>query len=66
MVTIIRARIQGMVKQGMTLDQVKAANPTLDYDGIYGAEGGRKFTETVYRELAKDSKQLGPERPESQ
>ena len=60
MVTIIRARIQQMVKKGMTLEQVKAAKPTLDYDGVYGAEGGRKFTEIAYHELAKDTKQTGP------
>jgi glyoxylase-like metal-dependent hydrolase (beta-lactamase superfamily II) len=60
MVTIIRGRIQEMVKNGMTLEQVKAAKPTLDYDGIYGADGGRKFTEIVYRELTKDTKQPGP------
>ena len=43
MVTIIRGRIQKMVKNGMTLEQVKAAKPTLDYDGIYGADGGRQI-----------------------
>jgi glyoxylase-like metal-dependent hydrolase (beta-lactamase superfamily II) len=59
MVTIIRGRIQEMVKNGMTLEQVRAAKPTLDYDGIYGADGGRKFTEIVYHELAKDTKQPG-------
>ena len=59
MVTIIRGRIQKMVKNGMTLDQVKAAKPTLDYDGIYGADGGRKFTEIVYRELAKTANSPG-------
>jgi hypothetical protein len=60
MVTIIRDRILDMAKKGMTLEQVKAAKPTLDYDGIYGADGGRKFTEIVYRELTKDTKQPGP------
>jgi hypothetical protein len=59
MVTIIRGRIQKMIKNGMTLDQVKAAKPTLDYDGIYGADGGRKFTEIVYRELAKSANPPG-------
>ena len=54
LVTIIRARIADMIRKGMTLDQVIAAKPTLDYDGIYGADGGRKFTEIVYRDLAKD------------
>jgi glyoxylase-like metal-dependent hydrolase (beta-lactamase superfamily II) len=51
MVTMIQGRIQDMVKNGMTLEQVQAARPTLDFDGIYGADGGRKFTEVVYREL---------------
>lgn len=60
MVTIIRSRIQYMMKKGMTLDQVKAARPTMDYDGIYGADGGLKFTDTVYRELEKDTKQTTP------
>ena len=32
MTTIIRDRIQDMIKKGMTLEQVKAAKPTLDYD----------------------------------
>ena len=32
MVTIVRDRVQDMVKKGMTLDQVKAARPTRDYD----------------------------------
>jgi glyoxylase-like metal-dependent hydrolase (beta-lactamase superfamily II) len=59
MVTIIRDRIQAMLKKGMTLDQVKAAKPTLDYDGIYGVDTGpwttTMFIETVYRELSKDN-----------
>jgi glyoxylase-like metal-dependent hydrolase (beta-lactamase superfamily II) len=53
MVTMICGRIQDMVKNRMTLDQVEAAKPTLDFDGIYGADGGRKFTEIVYHELTK-------------
>jgi hypothetical protein len=43
------------MKKGMTLEQVKAAKPTMDYDGIYGADGGLRFTEAVYRELAKET-----------
>ncbi len=35
-ITIIRDRIADMAGKGMTLDQVKAAKPTLDYDGVYG------------------------------
>ena len=55
MVVIIRDRIQDMVKKGMTLAQVKAAKPTLDYDFRYGATTGPwttdRFLETVYNEL---------------
>ncbi|MBI2186615.1 MAG: hypothetical protein HYU37_05750 [Acidobacteria bacterium] len=36
MVTIVRDRIQAMVEKGMTLEQVKAARPTADYDPRYG------------------------------
>ena len=33
MLVIIRDRIKDLVAQKMTLEQVKAARPTLDYDG---------------------------------
>ena len=57
MVTIIRDRIQDLVKKKMTLEQVKAAKPTFDYDVIYGAEHGAMFVEQVYRSLnAEDRK----------
>jgi cyclase len=49
MVTIVRDRIQDMVKKGMTVEQVKAARPTLDYDRRYGAS--ERFVEAVYRSL---------------
>jgi cyclase len=56
MVTIIRDRIQDMLKKGMTLDQVKAARPTLEYDSRYGSDNGpwttSMFIEAVYRSLA--------------
>jgi glyoxylase-like metal-dependent hydrolase (beta-lactamase superfamily II) len=57
MVTIIRGRIQQMIQQGMTLDQVQASAPTADYDGIYGKDEGRQFTEAVYRDLTKSTSQ---------
>jgi glyoxylase-like metal-dependent hydrolase (beta-lactamase superfamily II) len=57
MVTIIRDRIQAMVKNGMTLNQVKAARPTRDYDSRYGATSGPwttdMFVEAVYRGVAR-------------
>jgi cyclase len=55
MVTIVRDRIQDMVKRGLTLEQVKAAKPTLDYDRHYGSETGfvttAGFIEAVYKDL---------------
>ena len=39
MVTIMRDRVRDMVKKGATLDEVKRARPTSDYDGIYGSRG---------------------------
>jgi glyoxylase-like metal-dependent hydrolase (beta-lactamase superfamily II) len=56
MVTIIRDRIRDMVKKGMTLEQVKAAKPTRDYDPLYGSDSGpwttEMFVEAAYRSLA--------------
>jgi cyclase len=49
MITIIRDRIQDLVRKGMTLEQVKAARPTRDYDGRYGDP--TKLIEAAYREL---------------
>ncbi len=55
MVTIIRDRIDDMVKRGLTLEQVKAEKPTLDYDLHYGANTGpwttAMFIEAVYNDL---------------
>ena len=61
MATIVRDRIQNMIKAGMTLEQVKAAKPTLDYDGRYGSTGGfwttDMFVEAVYRTLPRPAAQ---------
>ncbi|HXH25597.1 MAG TPA: MBL fold metallo-hydrolase [Vicinamibacterales bacterium] len=55
MVTIIRDRIEAMVRRGFTLEQVKAARPTFEYDARYGATSGpwttEMFVEAAYREL---------------
>jgi cyclase len=53
MVTIVRDRVRDMVRRKMTLDQVKAARPTRDYDGVYARAGntGDMFVEAVYRSL---------------
>jgi len=54
MVTIIRDRMQDMVNRGMTLAQVQAARPTMEYDGLYGSAPGwssTQFVEAVFRGL---------------
>jgi glyoxylase-like metal-dependent hydrolase (beta-lactamase superfamily II) len=57
MLTIVRDRIQDLIAKGKTLAEVKAARPTLDYDGRYGATTGAwttdMFIEAVYRDLAR-------------
>jgi len=56
MTTIIRDRIEDMIKKGMTLEQVKAAGPTRDYDPLYGATTGfwttDMFVEAAYKSLS--------------
>jgi glyoxylase-like metal-dependent hydrolase (beta-lactamase superfamily II) len=60
MITIIRDRIQDGVKRGQTLEQVRAAKPTLDYDARWGATSGPwttdQFIEAVYKDLSKAKK----------
>jgi|KBSSwiStaDraftv2_1062776.scaffolds.fasta_scaffold274273_2 glyoxylase-like metal-dependent hydrolase (beta-lactamase superfamily II) len=60
MVTIVRDRVEDLVKQGKTLDQVKAAKPTLDYDIQYGSTNSNwtttNFVEAVYKDLASKAK----------
>jgi cyclase len=60
MVSLIRDRIAELVKKGMTLEQVKAARPTMDFDGIYGSTTGpwttNMFIEAAYRSLKNEKK----------
>ena len=55
MLVIIRDRVQAMIKSGATLEQVKAARPTADYDVRFGATTGPwttdMFVEAVYQSL---------------
>jgi hypothetical protein len=45
-----------MIKKGMTLEQVKAAKPTRDYDPLYGSTSGfwttEMFVEAAYKSLS--------------
>ena len=57
MLVMIRDRVQDMIKRGMTLQQVKAARPTMDFDGRYGSTTGSwttdMFVEAVYKSLTQ-------------
>ena len=56
MLVIVSSRVRDMVERGMTLDQVKAARPTLDYDGRYATPAGptstAAFVEALYNDAA--------------
>jgi glyoxylase-like metal-dependent hydrolase (beta-lactamase superfamily II) len=59
MVTIVRDRVASMLAAGMTLEQVQAAKPTGDYDGIYDEPDGwtaAMFVAAVYSDLAGASR----------
>jgi glyoxylase-like metal-dependent hydrolase (beta-lactamase superfamily II) len=51
MVTIIRDRVQDMIRKGMTLDQVKAGKPSRDYDTQYKGSPDA-FVEAIYKSLS--------------
>jgi len=54
MATIVRDRVQDMLKKGMTLAQVTDAKPALDYAPLYGTANGAtdRFVEQVYKSLS--------------
>jgi cyclase len=55
MVVIVKDRVQDMLKKGMNLAQIKAAQPTLDYDSEYVSANSfvktDQFVEAVYKSL---------------
>ena len=53
--TIVRDRVRDLIKAGRTLDQVKAARPTLDFDGVFATREWTtdQFVEAVYRDLSR-------------
>jgi hypothetical protein len=59
MMVMVRDRIQDLISKGMTLEQVRAAKPTMDFDVRYGSNTGpwttAMFIEAVYRSI-KDKK----------
>jgi hypothetical protein len=53
MVVIVRDTIADMIKQGKTLDQIKAAHPAKPYETEYGTEEGSTsaFVDAIYKSL---------------
>ena len=54
MVTIVRDRVRALLSKGQSLEDVRRAKPTSDYDGLYGAARdwtGDLFVEAIYRDL---------------
>jgi glyoxylase-like metal-dependent hydrolase (beta-lactamase superfamily II) len=70
MATIVRDRIREYVRRGMTLDQVKAARPTLDFDPRYNTPNGfwtaDRFVEVIYRQMKQAQDAAGQPRAGSQ
>ena len=53
MVVLIRDVVADLIKEGKTLDQIKAAHPALPYETRYGTQEGvtNSFIESVYKSL---------------
>ncbi len=60
MVVIIRDVVQHMIDKGMTLPQIKAANPTEGFRAQYGSDTGPwttdMFVEAIYQDLSGAAK----------
>ena len=63
MIAIIRDRVQAMINQGATVEQVKDARLTADFDSRYGAVAGPwttdMFVEAVYTSLKQGRPKAG-------
>lgn len=54
MLRTVRDRIQGMIDDGKSLEEVSAAAPTADFDAIYGPESASLgFVNRVYSDLSE-------------
>ena len=57
MITVIKDTVQELIDKGLTLEQVRAANPAKGYRGRYGSDAGPwttdMFVEAVYTGLKK-------------
>jgi hypothetical protein len=61
MLTIIRDRMQDGLQRGLTLEQVKAANPTQGWESRYGSRTGPwttdMFIEAAYKSLSQTKRE---------
>jgi glyoxylase-like metal-dependent hydrolase (beta-lactamase superfamily II) len=57
MLVIVRDRVRALMAKKMTLEQVRAARPALDYEGRYGSDTGATaaFIEALYRDLGRET-----------
>ena len=66
MVVILRDRIKSMIDREMTVDEVKAAKPTADYEPRYGSQSGAwttdAFIEAAYTSLGGGRRPAASER----
>lgn len=51
MSVIVRDRVQGMIKKGMTLKEIQEAKPTAEYEPMYGATAGLAATNSFIEDL---------------
>ena len=53
MLQFVSDRIRAMIAKKMTLEQIKTAKPSRDYDAEYGASpaDADRFVESIYRSL---------------
>ena len=61
MLVIITERIRDLRSKGMTLEQIKASRPSLDYDTEYHATRAEadRFVESIYRTLPQPAAPAG-------
>ena len=52
MVTIVRDRVDDLMKSGRTLAQIQASSPTQGWTRRYGADAAPAFVEAIYKSLA--------------
>jgi glyoxylase-like metal-dependent hydrolase (beta-lactamase superfamily II) len=61
MIVIIRDRVQDLITKKQTLEQVRAARPSRDFDAEYGASqaDADRFVESIYRSLTQPQRPAG-------